>query len=164
MLQWYSIQFKPNSYRMAERNLRRQGFITFLPLLETTKRDKPKFTNDIKPLFPGYMFVSMDLKKDSWRKINNTVGVSRLLYEQGKPKAISGEIINGLMSRCDHLGLLVRTKTPVIGETVELLKGAFTNFIATVETIESDKRIWVMMELMGRSTRIQVKAESLKIN
>ena len=164
MKQWYLIQFKSNSYRLAERNLIRQGFPTFLPLLETTKREKAKFTNDIRPLFPGYMFVAIDLNNDIWHKINNTVGVSRVLSLEGKPKAISQDFITGLMSRCNGQGLLIGTKTPVIGDSVKLLKGAFAEFIATVETIDSNKRIWVMIDLMGRSTRLEIGAENLKIN
>ena len=164
MKQWYLVQFKPNSYRAAERNLARQGFKTFLPLLETTNRDKSKFKNNVKPLFPGYMFVVIDLDDVYWHKINNTVGVTRLLCYEGKPKAISQNIVMGLISRCDKQGKLIEGKTPEIGDSVTLHKGAFSEFIATVENIDSDKRIWVMMDLMGRSTRIQVARENLKIN
>jgi transcriptional antiterminator RfaH len=55
---WYLIQFKPNSHQIAARNLIRQGFEIFLPLQEITKRKDTKFTNVLRPLFPGYMFVS----------------------------------------------------------------------------------------------------------
>tara|TARA_A100001015_G_scaffold205223_1_gene229449 strand:+ start:54 stop:551 length:498 start_codon:yes stop_codon:yes gene_type:complete len=164
MKQWYLVQFKPNSYRIAERNLVKQGVLTFLPLLETTNRDNFKFKNNVKPLFPGYMFIEIDLNVVYWHKINNTIGVTRLVSHGGKPQEISKDVIIGLMSRCDEQGILLEPKTPVIGDCVKLLKGAFAEFIATVETIDSDKRIWVMMDLMGRSTRIQVAAENLKIN
>jgi len=33
---WYLIQFKRNSHRIAEQNLNKQGFKTFLPLQEIT--------------------------------------------------------------------------------------------------------------------------------
>jgi hypothetical protein len=60
MNQWYLIQFKPNSHRVAERNLHRQGFQTFLPMQKITRRKASRFVSDLKPLFPGYMFVSVD--------------------------------------------------------------------------------------------------------
>ncbi len=60
MNHWYLIQFKPNSHRLAERNLLRQGFETFLPMQEVTRRKASRFVNDLRPLFPGYMFVSVN--------------------------------------------------------------------------------------------------------
>jgi len=35
---WFLAQFKPNSYRIAERNLVLQAFQTFLPLHDETRR------------------------------------------------------------------------------------------------------------------------------
>lgn len=46
---WYLIQFKPNSYKLAQRNLHRQGFETFLPMLETTTRRADRFVTSMKP-------------------------------------------------------------------------------------------------------------------
>ena len=60
MNDWYLIQLKPNSHRLAERNLNRQGFETFLPMQKITRRKASRFVSDLKPLFPGYMFVSVN--------------------------------------------------------------------------------------------------------
>ena len=50
-LSWYIVQFKPNSHKIAVRNLQRQGFETFLPMHEVTRR-----TAAVR----GYMFVACD--------------------------------------------------------------------------------------------------------
>ena len=50
------------------------------------------------------------------------------------------------------------------GDQVRILKGPFANFIATVETYEADHRIWVLMNLMGRKTKIQTPSNSLKLS
>ena len=42
-----------------------------------------------------------------------------------------------------------------------MLAGPFSNFIATVDTIGPDQRIWVLMDFMGQKTRMQVTAEKL---
>ena len=54
---WYLIQIKRNSHRIADRNLNQQGFKTFLPLQDLTSRRGSEFSTSTKPLFPGYMFV-----------------------------------------------------------------------------------------------------------
>lgn len=55
---WYLIQFKPNNHRLAERNLHRQGFETFLPMQKITRKKASRFVGNLKPRFPRYMFVS----------------------------------------------------------------------------------------------------------
>lgn len=163
MNHWYLIQFKPNSNRLAERNLHRQGFETFLPMQKITRRKASRFVSDLKPLFPGYMFVSVNSELAPWRSINSTIGVSKLVSFEGKPKPLPLQLISGLMLRCDASGVLLSPKSLRAGDSVEMLTGPFANFIATVDTIDPEKRIWVLMDFMGQKTRMQVTADQLQI-
>ena len=164
MNQWYLIQFKPNSHRLAERNLNRQGFETFLPMQQITRRKASRFVSELKPLFPGYMFVSVNSELTPWRTINSTIGVSRLVSFEGKPKSLPLQLISGLMLRCDALGTLLPPTSLSEGESVEMLTGPFVNFIATVDTIDPEQRIWILMDFMGQKTRIQVTADQLQLS
>jgi transcriptional antiterminator RfaH len=163
MNHWYLIQFKPNSYRLAERNLHRQGFETFLPMQKITRRKASSFVSDLKPLFPGYMFVSVNSDLAPWRTINSTIGVSKLVSFEGKPKPLPLQLISGLMLRCDASGILLPPKSLSEGDSVEMLTGTFANFIATVDTIDPEQRIWVLLDFMGQKTRMQVTADKLQI-
>ena len=163
MNQWYLIQFKPNSHRMAERNLHRQGFQTFLPMQHITRRKASRFVSDLKPLFPGYMFVSGNGELAPWRTINSTIGVSRLVSFEGKPKPLPLQLISGLMLRCDASGSLLPPQNLSEGDSVEMLTGPFANFIATVDTIDPEQRIWVLMDFMGQKTRMQVTTDQLQL-
>ena len=161
---WFLLQFKPNSHRLAERNLMRQGYETFLPMQEVTRRKSTRFVNDLRPLFPGYMFVTFDPQSAPWHKINGTIGVSKLVSFDGQPKPVSLDLVSGLMQRCDTAGKLLPAKQLAAGDQVELLTGSFANFIATVETIDIEQRIWVLMECMGQRTRMHVKADQLQLS
>ena len=163
MKHWYLIQFKPNSYRLAERNLHRQRFETFLPMQKITRRKASRFVSDLKPLFPGYMFVSVNSDLAPWRTINSTIGVSRLVSLEGKPKPLPLQLISGLMLRCDPSGALLPPKSLNEGDSVEMLTGPFANFIATVDTIDPEQRIWILMDFMGQKTLMQVTADQLQI-
>ena len=164
MNQWYLLQLKPNSHRIAERNLNRQGFKTFLPMQEVTRRKASHFVNDLKPLFPGYMFVSFDTEIDAWRKINSTMGVSRLVSFGSEPKALPTQLVSGLIMRCDENGKLLPPNTLCEGDSVELLTGPFAKFVATVDSIDPEQRIWVIMDYMGQKTRIQIASDQLRLN
>ena len=163
MNQWYLIQFKPNSHRLAERNLQRQGFETFLPMQKITRRKASRFVSDLKPLFPRYMFVSVNAGLAPWRTINSAIGVSKLVSFEGKPKPFSLRLISGLMLRCDASGTLLPPKSLNEGDSVEMLTGPFANFIATVDTIDPEQRIWVLMDFMGQKTRMQITTDQLQI-
>ena len=150
-------------HRIAERNLHRQGFDTFLPMQKITRRKTSRFVSDLKPLFPGYMFVSVNSDLAPWRSINSTIGVSRLVSFEGKPKPLPLQLISGLMLRCDASGTLLPPKSLNEGDSVEMLTGPFANFIATVDTIDPEQRIWVLLDFMGQKTRMQVTADQLQL-
>ena len=160
--EWFVLQFKPNSHYQATKNLNQQGFETFLPLYETTLRKASRFISTAQPLFPGYMFVTFDRAESEWHKIKNTYGVSRLVTFNSILKSIPTKFINDLMSRYDLSGNLIPIKELKKGDQVKVSKGPFANFIATVETYETDQRIWVLMDLMGRKTLIQAPLDTLQ--
>ena len=135
MKQWHLLQFKPNWHRLAVRNLQRQGFETFLPLQEITRRKASRFTVDLGPLFPGYMFMGVELDAAPWRAINSTIGVSRLVSFTDNYKPLPLNLIPSLMLRCDEEGKLLPPKTLNAGDSVEVLNGPFANFLATVEKL-----------------------------
>ena len=160
--EWFVTQFKPNSHYQATKNLNRQGFKTFLPLHEITLRKSSRFVKSTKPLFPGYMFVSFDKTEHKWQKITNTYCVSRLITFNSSLKSIPSTFIDNLMKRYDSSGKLIPIIKMKKGDKVQILEGPFANFIATVEEYESDQRIWVLMDLMGRKTKMQTPSNALQ--
>ena len=162
--EWFILQFKPNSHHRAINNLNQQGFKTFLPVIDTTSRKLSRFMNTSKPLFPGYMFIRFDRAESKWHKINNTYGVSRLITYNSILKSIPTDLVDHLMKRYDLSGKLLPIKKLKKGDQVTVLKGPFANFIATVEKYEADQRIWILMDLMGRKTKIQTPSDNLTLS
>ena len=162
--EWFILQFKPNSHHQATKNLTRQGFETFLPLTDITSRKTSRFINTTRPLFPGYMFITFDRTKPEWHKINNTYGVSRLVTFNSNLKSIPTTLVENLMLRCDLSGKINPVKNLKKGDQVKILHGPFANFIATIETYETDQRIWVLMDLMSRKTKIQTPLDALELS
>jgi transcriptional antiterminator RfaH len=159
---WYILQFKPNSHHIATKNLNQQGFDTFLPLDDTTSRKASRFINSAQPLFPGYMFIAFNKAETEWHKINNTYGVSKLVTFNSILKPIPTTFVDDLMMRFDLSGKLLPIKKFKNGDQVKVIKGPFANFIAKVETYETEQRIWVLMDLMGRTTKIQTSSNALQ--
>ena len=119
--------------------------------------------NASKPLFPGYMFIRFDRAESEWHKINNTYGVTRLITFNNILKSIPTTFVDSLMMRYDLSGKLLPMQKLKKGDQVKILKGPFANFIATVETYETDQRILILIDLMGRKTKTQASVEDLQL-
>ena len=159
---WFLAQYKPNCAKIAERNLRRQSFHTFLPLHEETKRRSGRFTTTLRPLFNGYLFVNFDTSKGGWRAINSTYGITKLVSFANEPQPVPNDLVSNLMQRCDEDGKILPPRAFKAGEIVTLSGGPFSDFVATVETVEADQRVWVLLDLMGRATRVAVQSDMLQ--
>ena len=163
MLNWYLVQLKPNGHRLAKANLERQAFKTFLPLQNVTKRSAHKFVDRHVPLFPGYMFVELDTAQNAWRKVNSTLGVARIVSLGGTPTPVPSAIINEFISRCDDEGILRPTLGLEVGQDVKVLRGPFANFVAKVEEISPDQRVWILIDLLGQPSRISVTKDAIAL-
>ena len=159
---WFLAQLKPNCGNIANRNLTRQGFQTFLPLEDTTRRVKDKFVQTPRPLFPGYIFVGFNAGGGHWRTVNSTYGVTRLVSFGQEPEPVPLDIVSQLISRCDASGKLLPPKLLKPGDRVSLTSGPLANFVADVERIAPDRRVWVLMDIMGGQTRVAVAADKLR--
>jgi transcriptional antiterminator RfaH len=159
---WFLAQLKPNSVNIAERNLRRQGFELFLPLEEVTKRVNSKFVQKTRPLFPGYIFVSLEAAQGAWRTINSTYGITKLVSFGKSPAPVPSEIVTALQTRCDASGKLVSPPALQPGDTIEVVAGPFADLIADIERIDADRRIWILLDIMGAKTKVAVPEHNLR--
>ncbi|WP_127115776.1 transcription termination/antitermination protein NusG [Shimia sediminis] len=162
LLPWFLAQVKPNAHNIAIRNLDRQGYQTFLPFHEVSVRRRGKATQAIKPLFPGYVFVSPTARVSRLDKINNTYGVSRLVSFGADAVEVPADLIKGLRDRCDSAGMLLPPKELVAGSTVEIVRGPFADFVATVEKVGDQQRVWVLLDVLGKSTRVSMRSDNLR--
>ena len=159
---WFLAQLKPNCANIAEKNLKQQGFQTFLPMEEETRQRNGKFVTAMRPLFPGYIFVAFDVARGFWRTVNSTYGITRLVSCGKEPTAIPLDLVSQLMQRCDGKGRLLPPKLLNPGDQVTFTNGPFADFVAEVETIAPDRRVWVLIEIMGGQTRVAIGAEQLR--
>jgi transcription antitermination factor NusG len=96
------------SYReaTAEMHLRRQGFRSFLPRHKKTVRHARKLRTVTAPIFPRYLFVVLDLKRDRWRSVNGTTVIVNLFMAHGRPVPVPDGIVETLIQSTDGSGNL----------------------------------------------------------
>ena len=160
---WLIGQIKPNSHDLAVRNLERQGFQTFLPKIKVTREKENKFINKEVFVFPGYAFIGIDLQNSYWTKINSTYGVSKLLSFNNKPSEIPLDLIVALKKRFqDNINPIINEKLKT-GDIIKFNTGPFADLVAKIESIDSKKRINLLLEVMGGARKLEINLEE-KIN
>ena len=105
------------------------------------------------------------VKKDSvegWTKLNNTIGLSRILVSNDIPESVPNNFINNLQLRCDLSGRLLRDDELKIGSKVEIIRGPFAEMIGSIESVEPKERVSLLFEIMGRKTRTIISNKDIE--
>ena len=153
---WIVVRIKPNQDKIALINLERQNFEFFQPKFKTFSRVRNKFKEIIKPVFPGYIFIAINLEERNWHKINNTRGISSILLFGNEIPLIRCELIKELKN---NFSLNNDPKTMdqlQIGMHAEITKGPFAQIIGEIEEIDTDQRIWILLDILGTQTRVSI--------
>jgi len=147
---WYAVNCLSNRELLAAAQLRNQGFEVFLPCRLITRRHARKFDTVLRPFFPGYLFVRLDLDRHRWRSVNGTLGVVRLVGQSEAPSPAPSGAIEAIRHACDDLGVMRASEDLAPGDAVFVAFGPFAELIGKLERLDSAGRIRVLLELMGR--------------
>lgn len=161
---WYLIYTKAKGENLAQQNLDRQGFITYLPLMRRNKRIRGKYQPIIEALFPRYLFIQLDTKADNWMPIRSTIGVSNMVRFGSTPAQVPQSLVDELLLYTDEDGVRVESeKTYKRGEEIEFIEGAMSGYRAIFEKYVSTERIAVLLDIVGKHTRMLVSKHDIQI-
>jgi transcriptional antiterminator RfaH len=153
---WYVVQTQPHAEAKAMEHLHRQGFGTYLPRYLKRRRHARKTENVAAPLFPRYLFVTVDVETQRWRSIHSTSGVSRLVCNGDEPAAVPPAVVAALRGREDESGFVQLERRPQYapGETVRVVDGIFAESLGLFEGMADRERVAILLDLLGRKVRI----------
>ena len=161
MLQWFVARTKTNAEKSVAWHLRNQGFEAYIPRYSKQVRHARKTEIVLRPLFPGYVFVQMDVERQRWRAVNSTFGVISLVQFGDGPKPVDTAIIDVLRDREGDDGVINLAENVQKGDLVRIHHGSFANHTALLEEVSDSKRAILLLDLMGRSVRVSAPLLSL---
>ena len=103
---WFVARALTHQENRAQFNLHRLGFRNFLPRLRRTVRHSRRLRDTMNPLFPGYIFIIMDLSKHRWRSVNGTFGVASLIMGADQPAPVPPGVVEALVASCESRGVV----------------------------------------------------------
>jgi len=162
MTNWWLAQVRPNADRIALRNLERQGFETFRPLERVTTIRAGRFVSRLRSFFPGYLFLTYPGPSAPWSLVNSTHGVARLVRFADAPAPVPAALITELKAACDPDGVVAVVPGLRAGSGVEVMTGTFTGFVGQIERLAPDQRAFVLIDFLGKETRVRIPIAHLK--
>jgi transcriptional antiterminator RfaH len=157
-VRWYVVHTQAQGEDRADINLRRQGFVTYLPRYLRARRHARRAETVVRPLFPRYLFVAMDVARDRWRVVQSTFGVSSLVVVGSDPIPLPDGVVEEIRAREGERGL-VNLGLPAgvkPGSPVRLIDGVFAEYRGVLERLADDRRVTVLLNLLGREVRVFV--------
>ena len=160
-MKWIIVQTKSNCENKACLNLKRQGYDVFFPKLKKKISRFNKFINIIKPLFPGYIFVSIN-SNQNWSKIKNTYGILNILKFGDYFYFLPSDVVDSIKRRCDINGFAIDYKKYVKGEKVKYFKNNQISLDAVFEEQIDQKRSFVFINLLNQKVKASVETKHLE--
>jgi len=156
MKRWYVAQTQAHAEERARVNLERQGFSTYLPRYRRERRHARRRDTVKAPLFPGYIFVELDLERAPWRSINGTFGVTQLVCRGERPAAVPAGVVEEITGRAGEDGLIELQPAALRkGEALRIVSGALADCRGLFERMADRDRVILLLDLLGRTVQVE---------
>jgi transcriptional antiterminator RfaH len=161
---WYLVYTKPRQENLAQENLQRQGYETYLPRIYQSRRRNGRHIKTIEAFFPRYLFIKLDTETDNWAPIRSTFGVSKMVRFDGIPAVVPEQLIQSLQSNDDEDGIqnLVQ-KNLMRGDKVTIIDGPLAGYQGIYQQQNSAERVAVLVDLVGKNTLLNISVHDVQI-
>jgi transcriptional antiterminator RfaH len=161
---WYVLHSKPNKEDFLYSQLRNREIEVYYPRLRV-KPVNPR-SRKVRPFFPGYMFVHVDLEQTPISSLTYIPGANRVVSFDNEPATVPDTIMQNIQSNVDQ----VNQNPDLIynqlnhGDPVTIKGGPFEGYEAIFDTsLEGSERVRLLIKLLrGQQMRVQIPAKMVK--
>lgn len=162
-MEWYAIQTYSGSEKSvgeAIRNLITQNhmqdrFGRVVVPTESIIEAKKKIVE--RSLYPGYVFVQVDLDTELWHMIQSLPRVGRFIGEDKKPTPLNEADIAKILEKVNNPSAPKPKISFEQGEIVRIIDGPFVNFTGAVEEYDLEhKKLKLNVSIFGRNTPVEI--------
>lgn len=160
---WYAVTARSRHEKVAAGMLEAQGIAHFLPLTTELRQwsDRKQLVN--LPLFPGYLFVHMDLQRESTLPVLKAPGITGLVRNQTGPLPIPEHQIEDIRkvlaegADCSPHPFLQE------GDRVRVLHGALKGLEGNLVRINSEAKLVISIDMIQRSIAVTISRDSVEL-
>ena len=149
MLRWYVMQSKPQKESFLNEQLYLRGIETYYPKIRLNPVN-PR-SKKVKPYFPGYLFLRVDLEKVGSSTLNWIPGASSLVSYGGEPACVSDALVQSIQRRIDDGEIADKDVVQNFkhGDVVTIQSGPFSGYRAIFDSrLKGNERVRVLLEML----------------
>lgn len=171
---WYIVHAYSGMEKAVERNIieriNRAGMQSkfgriLVPTEEVVEVKNGQRKTTERRLFPGYVFVEMQMDDESWHLVKHTNKVTGFVGgAKNRPAPISEEEVAKIVNQMQEGVEKPRHKIEfLVGEYVRVKDGPFTDFNGSVEEVNYDKsKVRVSVTIFGRATPVELEFSQIE--
>ena len=161
---WYVAYTQPKSEKLAVDNLDRQGFQTYCPQYKAFRKTSAGALCVLEVMFPRYVFFKPLDQRLSISAARSTRGVSFVLSFGAKPALLKHDELLALKNfeAQQNQSDLADISPFKPSAKVRLLDKSLNGLEGLVHSV-SGKRVWVLLELLGRQNLVGVDHSQLQM-
>ncbi len=138
---------------IVNRELEDYFFDIIVPMEEQIEIKDGKKKTNLKKVFPGYVLIKMIVTEETWYIVRNTRGVTGFVGSGTDPIPLTDEEIRSMGFEDVNINIDYD-----INDQVQIMNGAFENFIGTVQEINKEKnKVKVLVSMFGRETPVELE-------
>jgi len=160
---WYVLRSKPNKEDFCWGQLLAHRIEVYYPCIRA-KAVNPR-ARKIKPYFPGYLFIQVDLQEITTSFLNWMPGSRGLVAFDAEPASVPDNLIAAIRNRVDEINAAGGEKLVDIqpGDKVIIQDGPFSGQEAIFDaTLSGNARVRVLLTIL-RGRQLPVEMSSAQI-
>jgi transcription antitermination factor NusG len=159
-LEWFAVHTWSRHEKSVSDQLRGKDIETFLPLYRSLKQWKNGQTGCPLPLFPGYLFVRIDIQHRL--PVLQTHGVAKFVGFGQKPAALPAHEITQLEQAVAKGFDLNPHPFLTVGDRVVIKSGPLTGLTGILTREKQQLRVVLSVELISRSISVELDVAHLE--
>jgi transcriptional antiterminator RfaH len=147
---WFVVRSKTRKEDLAVEQLERRGVSVFLPRILDYRRDQ------VAPLFPGYLFVRIELYRQYHRVIWSP-GVRGFVAFGAVPTPVQDSVIYLIASSAGEGGVIRPLAAFKAGDRVQIKSGPLAGLVAVIQQPCSERgRVKILLDFLRQGASVEL--------
>ncbi|HEX6303975.1 MAG TPA: transcription termination/antitermination NusG family protein [Anaerolineales bacterium] len=161
---WYALRSKPRKEDVLWRQIKAQDYEIFYPRIRVQPVN-PR-SKKVRPYFPGYMFIRVDLEEVGKSTFNWMPHAIGLVSFGGEPAWVPDNLVHAVRKRVDEIneagGELFEGLQE--GDEIRIKEGPFAGYEAIFDArIPGSERVRVLIQMLSdRQVPVELRAGQIR--
>ncbi len=161
--QWFAVTTRSRQEKVAATVLEALGVQHFLPMRPESRQWSDRKQTTMVPLFSGYLFVRINLSKDSTLQVLKAPGVVSFVRNQTGPLPVPDRQIEDIRTVLATGAHLSQQPHFELGDRVRVVRGPLIGVEGVLIRTSSESRLLVSIAMICQSIAMSVSPDDVEL-